>query len=76
MMFDSIRSGDSVTIVLAHGGQKTGRAVLYNRMHNSWTLNMGGKYGTTMIAIDDNVVGVRKAKNTNNGYAILNGRGV
>lgn len=74
-MFDTIQPGDRVTIAVARSGMRTGRAVLYNRKHNSWTLNMGGKYGTSMVAIEDNVVAVRKARKTT-GDAILNGRGV
>ena len=74
-MFDTISPGDRVTIRLAHGGEKTGRAVMFNRMHNSWTLNMGGRYGTPMIALEGNVAKVTKAR-VRTGDAILNGRGV
>jgi hypothetical protein len=67
-LLHSIKPGDKVTI-LVHAGigrngpeskPRTGRAVMFNRVHDSWVLNMGGRYGTPGIAQVCNLVSVRK----------------
>lgn len=55
-IFDSIRTGDRVTIVNRFGQKATGRATL--RGPAGWVLNMGGRYGTPAIADERNIVKV------------------
>jgi hypothetical protein len=68
-MIESIRPGDSVTILIHAGGigkniewrEATGRAVMTSS-HGGWVLNMGGRHGTPGIADVDNIIKVRKAR--------------
>jgi hypothetical protein len=65
-LFNQIRSGDRVTI-LVHGGgigkkiqwkPKTGRAVMIGPA--GWVLNMGGPHGTPGIADVTNIISVKR----------------
>jgi hypothetical protein len=57
---DTIKPGDSVTIVNRFGQKRTGRAVMRSAV-GGWVLNMGGRWGTPGLADDKNIVRVRKA---------------
>lgn len=59
-LFDTVRSGDKVTIVNRFGQISTGKAVM--RGPAGWVLNMGGKHGTPAIASPDNITAVRTPK--------------
>ena len=59
-LFDTVRSGDKVTIVNRFGQISTGRAVM--RGPAGWVLNMGGRHGTPAIATPDNITAVRTPK--------------
>jgi hypothetical protein len=66
-IFDNIRHGDTVVMLVPSGvgrngveyKPKSGRAVLYNVQADTWTLNMGGKYGTPGVCTRDNFVFIR-----------------
>lgn len=58
-LFDQIKNGSKVTIVTPHGSNRTGRAVMFNRQHQCWVLNLGGKHGTPGLASESNVIAVR-----------------
>lgn len=63
-MFDRIRVGSKVTILVYNGRgrngpewkEKTGKAVMHGP--HGWVLNMGGQHGTPGIADSTNVVAV------------------
>ena len=57
-LFDQIKSGSRVTIRTPQGQERRGKAVMYNRQHNIWVLNMGGPSGTPGEANVRNVVKV------------------
>ena len=59
-LFDTVRSGDKVTIINRFGQISTGRAVM--RGPAGWVLNMGGRHGTPAIASPDNITAVRIPK--------------
>ena len=64
--FNSIKAGDTVTILSAHKQEQTGRAVMYNPKYSSWVLNLrGSRHGTPIIATAENVVRVRNKKHEN-----------
>ena len=60
--FDKIGPRSRVTIFTPQGQKRSGKAVMYNRQHDSWVLNMGGAHGTPGIASRDNVVSVTGGK--------------
>lgn len=55
----TIRPGDRVTISTPHGSKLTGRATIFNREKHLWVLNGGGRYGTALIADNDNILKVK-----------------
>jgi hypothetical protein len=59
-LFDSIKPGSRVTIITAHGQQRSGRCVMKFPGHA--VLNLGGRYGTPGIATADNVTKVTAPK--------------
>lgn len=54
--FDAIKPGSRVTIKTPQGQTQRGKAVMYNRQHDSWALNMGGAHGRPGVATRDNFV--------------------
>jgi hypothetical protein len=59
-LYDTVRSGDKVTIVDRFGKISSGRAVM--RGPAGWVLNMGGRHGTPAIASPENITAVRTPK--------------
>ncbi len=57
----AIRAGDRVTIITPHGNRLTGRAVMPSA-YGGWVLNGGGRYGTPLLADDENIVKVQPYK--------------
>lgn len=57
-LVDQIKAGSTVTIVDKKGKKTKGRAVMRSRLKGCWVLNIGGRYGDTALACDDNVVKV------------------
>ena len=61
-LIDSIKAGSRVTILVPNGigrdgveyTEKTGRAVM--RGTHGWVLNMGGRFGTPVVATAGNAV--------------------
>ena len=61
-LIDTIRAGDTVTILTPQNSKLKGRAVMKNLQYDSWVLNGGGRHGTPLIADDSNVVKVTKSR--------------
>lgn len=61
---DQIRPGDRITILTPQGQKVSGRAVMRNRQHGCWVLNMGGPHGRPGIADEENIVQVRRGGKT------------
>jgi hypothetical protein len=67
-LFESIHHGDKVSILVYAGRSsaglewkpKTGRAVMRGTV--GWILDMGGRYGTSGIATEENTVRVVKGR--------------
>lgn len=57
-----IQYGDRVTVVNRFGQERTGRAMIYNQKLDCWVLNMGGKYGTPLVATRDNILHIKKRR--------------
>lgn len=57
---DYIRPGDRVTISTPQGQKVSGRAVMRNRQHGCWVLNLGGPHGRPGIASEENIIGIRR----------------
>ncbi len=77
-LFQSIKPGDRVTIKTPHGGERSGRAVMFNKRFQSWVLNMGGAHGIPGLADERNTIAVKAAKPGGKFAAIamiINGRG-
>jgi hypothetical protein len=60
-LIESVRPGDTVTIVTPHGSQLKGRAVMPSS-HGGWVLNGGGRHGTPLLADDSNTIKVSKSR--------------
>lgn len=56
--FDAIKPGSRVSMRTPQGQVVKGKAVMYNRQHDSWVLNMGGRHGTPGVVSRDNFVGL------------------
>jgi len=57
-----IKNNDTVVIKNAHGQTLKGKARIYNRNHNIWVLNLGGRVGTPGIATEKNIITVNGKK--------------
>jgi hypothetical protein len=58
--FGDIRVGDRVTLLTAHGQERTGRVVM--RGPAGWVLNLGGRHGTPGIVNEGNFVRIARKK--------------
>ncbi|WP_293371538.1 hypothetical protein [Nevskia sp.] len=62
LLTDIVRPGDRCTIRTRQGQEISGKAVIINRDQNVVVLNGGGKYGRPVIACEENIVKIKKAK--------------
>ena len=71
-IIDQIKPGDLVTIKDRFGKLQKGKARIYNRNHNIWVLNMGGRVGTAGIASAQNIVMVNGKKIQSESADVMN----
>lgn len=60
-LIDSVRPGDRVTIITQHGNKLKGRAAMRSSV-GGWVLNGGGKFGTPLLASDENTIKVSPSR--------------
>lgn len=68
-LIDSVKAGDTVTILTPQGQERKGRAVM-PCIAGGWVLNGGGRHGTPIIADDSNTIRVRRSHKRMTGYGI------
>ncbi len=62
-LVDYIVPNSKVTIITPHGNKRTGRAVMKSSpAFGGWVLDGGGKYGTPILANDENILEVKAPK--------------
>jgi hypothetical protein len=62
-LFSMIKPNSTV-VVKGRFGVQRGKARIYNKHHNVWVLNLGGRHGTPGIATRDNIISVDRKKVT------------